>query len=75
MTNDPIELILDPITSAVIRAYASARHQTREEAVAALLYRAAANMTGWPGPQGVTFEQAMLSQAQPFADGEELDLP
>lgn len=71
MPKDAITLILDPITSAVIRAYAQSRHQTREEAVAALLYRAAANMTGWPGNAGAEFERAMLAQAQPLDD--ELD--
>lgn len=72
MPRDSVHIILDPVTSAVLRAYAQSRGQSREEAIAALLYRQAAVMTGWPGAQGKDFEYAMLSQTQPQAPVDEI---
>lgn len=72
MARESVHVVLDPFTSAVLRAYAQSRRQTREEAIAALLYRAAAGMTGWPGQQGAEFERAWLAQAQPTADGDDI---
>ena len=72
MASESVHVVLDPFTSAVLRAYAQSRKQTREDAIAALLYRQAAAMTGWPGQQGAEFERAWLAQAQPLADGDEI---
>lgn len=65
MEHDSVTVMLDPITSAVLRAYAQSRGQSREEAIAALLYRTAASMTGWPGANGKEFEYAALTQMAP----------
>lgn len=59
---DAVIVLLDPCTSAILRAYASSRGQTREEAISALLYRQAAAMSGWPGQQGKELELALLGQ-------------
>jgi hypothetical protein len=67
-----VSIILDPITSAILRTYAQQRGQSREEAIAALLYRQAAAMSGWPGQAGRELEYAMLSQAQPRAQADEI---
>ena len=73
MASESVHVVLDPFTSAVLRAYAQSRKQTREDAIAALLYRQAAAMTGWPG-HSAEFERAWLAQAQPLADGDEIEL-
>jgi hypothetical protein len=65
MIPQEITIILDPVTFAVLRAYAASRHTGLEDAVAALLYRDAAAMTGWPGQTGAELQQAMLRAALP----------
>lgn len=67
MSGYTINVTLDPLTSAVLGPYAAARHQTRAEAIAAILYRQAAAMTGWPGQQGAEFERAWLREVEPAA--------
>lgn len=67
-----IHIEIDVVTSAILNAYAKSRRQSLEEAIAALLYRQAASMSGWPGQAGQELERAMLAQLQPTADGDEI---
>jgi hypothetical protein len=70
---ESIPVYLDAVTAAILRKHASARRQTISEVAATILYRQAATMTGWPGPQGADLERAMLNAALPVdADDPEL---
>jgi len=65
-------IFLDPITAAVLSTYGRQRRQRVEDSIAALLYRQAATMSGWPGTAGQDLERAALGAALPLADGDEL---
>lgn len=66
-------IFLDPVSAAVLTAYAAQRRQTVADAIAALLYRQAATMSGWPGQAGAELERAMLGAALPQPDDEDDD--
>jgi predicted kinase len=68
MAPEKFVIFLDPVTAAVLRAYAGQRRQPTEDAIAALLYRQAAQMSGWPGQAGQELERALLRAALPTAD-------
>lgn len=74
MVKPVIHVEIDLVTSAILAAYAKSRRQSLEEAIAALLYRQAAVMSGWPGQAGQELERAMLGQMLPEPD-ELVDLP
>lgn len=63
-----VQIDLDAATRAVLLVYARSRKQTLPEALAALLYRQAAQMSGWPGQAGAELERAWLNTVLPADD-------